>query len=90
MTDPSSKVGMNKTPTTACIVVGAPPNKGAVKAIMFGSTIRSENKKKPQEHRHAQLLSAYAVKSLPEVQGGVFQKFGHCAETYPCIWNIKP
>ena len=89
MTDPSSKVGMNGTPTTACIVVGAPPNKGAVKAIMFGSTIRSENKKKLQEHRHAQLLSAYAVKSLPEVQGGVLQKFGHCAETYPYIWNIK-
>ena len=90
MTDPLSKVGMNKTPTTACIVVGGPANKGGVKAIMFGSTIRSENKKKLQEHRHSQLLSAYAVKRLPKVEGGVLQKFGHCAETYPYICNIKP
>lgn len=90
VTDPTIGVSMNNTPTAACIVVGAPPNRGAVKAIMFGSTIRSNNKKWLQEHRHAQLLSAYAVKSLPEVEGGIFQKFGHCAETYPYIWNIKP
>lgn len=80
---------MNKTPTTACIVVGAPPNKGGVKAIMFGSTIRSNNNKRLQDHRHAQLLSAYVVPSL-EVKEGIIQKFGHCAETYPYIWNIKP
>lgn len=90
MTDPSTGVGINNTPTTACIVIGAPPNRGAVKAIMFGSTIRTNNKKRLQEHRHAQLLSSYAVTSLPNVEADIIQKFGHCAETYPYIWNIKP
>lgn len=33
MTDPLIGVGMNNTPTTACIVVGAPPNRGAAKAL---------------------------------------------------------
>lgn len=90
MTDLLRKVGINKTPTTVCIIVGGPPNKGGFKAIMFGSTIRSENKENLQEHRHSQLLSAYAMKSLPKVESGVLQKFGHCAETNPYICNIKP
>lgn len=66
---------MNNTPTTAYIVVGRQTG-----AQQKHSTIRSNNKKLLQEHRHAQLLSAYAVMSLPDVEGGIFQKFGHCAE----------
>lgn len=89
MTDPSSKSGMKKVPKVACVVVGAPPNKGAVKAIMFGSSIRSSpDKTNLQEHRHSQLLKAFAVKILPEVRSGL-HRYGHCAETHPYTWNIK-
>ena len=36
MTDKDSSTGMQKTPTTACCVVGTPPGSGGTKVIMFG------------------------------------------------------
>lgn len=76
MTDPLSKVGMNITPRTASTVVGAPPNKGGGKAIMFGSSIRSDNKKNLRYMDIMNILNAFAVKSLPEVPKDVLQIYG--------------
>ena len=81
------KMGMHKPPSMACIVVGAPPGCGGTKAIMFGATIRGNNKKAMQKYRLEQLKNAYHVGDFPKTSE--FQSYGHCAETYPFICNIR-
>jgi hypothetical protein len=87
MTDKDSNTGMQKPPRVACCVVGTPPGSGDTKSIMFGATIRLNNKRDLQRYRFDQLKNAYHVTDMetPSTE----QKYGHCAETYPYICNIK-
>src|SRR2546421_8580565 len=56
---------------------------------MFGATIRLKNKDDLQRYRFDQLKNAYHVTDIPKETSDTGQKYGHCAETYPYICNVK-
>jgi len=89
MTDENSSTGMQYPPNTACCVVGTPPGSGHIKAIMFGATIRLNNKIDLRRYRFDQLKNAFHVTDIAKTDPRVHQEYGHCAETYPYICNIK-
>ncbi|KAK3377021.1 hypothetical protein B0T24DRAFT_701120 [Lasiosphaeria ovina] len=82
-----AKNSMQKPPYMACVVAGAPPSNGGTVALMFGATIRVTNKTTLQTFRFDQLKTAYAKTDI--TKRATIQSYGHCAETYPYICNLK-
>jgi len=87
LVDAANTDGMKEAPRVACVVEGQAPSGGGVTRLMFGATIRVKNKDALQKFRYDQLKEAYSVTSIEKK--AQMQSYGHCAETYPFICNLK-
>lgn len=76
-------------PQVACVVIGSPPFNGGVKTITFGASLRHQGAKKKElkKFREIQLKNAYHEQNLPS--SDELWEYGHCAETYPYICNLR-
>ena len=78
--------GSKIPPTVAHVAIGAVPGSGGVEVITFGSTIRGREKAALQKKRLELLKIAFKTPRFEE--NSIEQSYGHCAETYPYLWNI--